>query len=359
MRAARSRSSASARARKALLETLLLEALRHTAEEAAQDGTAVLLVLEDVHDADPLSIELLGAVVRAIATLPVLMLVSQRPPDGSTVPDVAARVTPAAALPGGDATTPVQCIELQGLDAAQAEQLIRAQLAALFPERAAAVPPALVERIVERAQGNPFTIEELLKHLRDRGLDPHHPDTWQALEWPCLLYTSRQPDRRADRGQRQCCDAGTFRAELDPPWHAVRAVDAPEPDLGIPPRAEDRQSRRCVQPSVSDLDPCIPWYDRGLDQQLPGQPAPPRPGQQDLHRIHAVLPRTDHRQRDPLAHQLPVRGKGSVRGEPSPANRRRNGEPAFTSIGLKPRAAGTSLNPAAWVVRPAPRTRPC
>ena len=173
--------------RKALLETLLLEALRHTAEEAAQDGTAVLLVLEDVHDADPLSIELLGAVVRAIATLPVLMLVSQRPPDGSTVPDVAARVTPAAALPGGDATTPVQCIELQGLDAAQAEQLIRAQLAALFPERAAAVPPALIERIVERAQGNPFTIEELLKHLRDRGLDPHHPDTWQALEWPVSL----------------------------------------------------------------------------------------------------------------------------------------------------------------------------
>lgn len=173
--------------RKALLETLLLEALRHAAEEAVQDGTGVLLVLEDVHDADPLSIELLCAVVRAIATLPVLMLVSQRPPDGSTVTDVAARVTPAAAWPGGTATTPVQCIELQGLDAGQAEQLIRAQLAALFPERAAAVPPALVERIVERAQGNPFTIEELLKHLRDRGLDPHHPDTWQALDWPVSL----------------------------------------------------------------------------------------------------------------------------------------------------------------------------
>ncbi len=169
--------------RKALLEALLVEALRAAAAEAAQDGAGVLLVLEDLHGADPLSLDLLGELVRAIADLPVLMLLSRRPPEDGTEPDFT-RLPPSAEAQSADGVTRVLRIDLVGLDPAQAEQLIRAKLAAQFPERANAVPAALIERIVERAQGNPLYIEELLNHLHDRGLDPQRADTAQALDWP-------------------------------------------------------------------------------------------------------------------------------------------------------------------------------
>lgn len=175
--------------RKALLEALLVEALRAAAADAAQEGAGVLLVLEDLHGADPLSLDLLGALVRAIDALPVLMLLSRRPPEGGTetdrspLPAISAAVTPA------EGATRMLRIDLPALDPAQAEQLIRAKIAAQFPERAGAVPPALIARIVERAQGNPLFIEELLNHLHDRGLDPQRADTLTSLDWPTSLHS--------------------------------------------------------------------------------------------------------------------------------------------------------------------------
>ncbi len=170
--------------RKALLEAMLLSCLRAAAQEAAQDGAGLLLVLEDLHSADPLSLELLQAVVRAMAvpaTLPLLVLLSQRPPEAARGADAL------APLLAAQATAPMLRIELGGLDASQAEQLIRAKLSAQFPERGGSVPPALIARIVERAQGNPFYIEELLNYLHDRGLDPRHLATQEALDWPLSL----------------------------------------------------------------------------------------------------------------------------------------------------------------------------
>jgi class 3 adenylate cyclase/tetratricopeptide (TPR) repeat protein len=167
--------------RKALLQALLLNGLCHAALEAAQDGSGLVLVLEDVHNADPLSHELLAAVVRAVAALPVLVLMSQRPPESGATPD------PLAAMGGPEAQTGFVRLELAGLEAVHVEQLIRAKLAAQFPERGGAVPQALIARIVERAQGNPFYIEELLNYLHDRGLDPRQPASLRALDWPVSL----------------------------------------------------------------------------------------------------------------------------------------------------------------------------
>ncbi len=175
--------------RKALLEALLVEALRAAAADAAQDGAGVLLVLEDLHGADPLSLDLLGALVHAIDALPVLMLLSRRPPEGGAEADKAPLPARSAAATPPEVTTRMLRIDLAALDPAQAQQLIRAKLAAQFPERAGAVPPALIERIVERAQGNPLYIEELLNHLHDRGLDPQRIDTMEALDWPTSLHS--------------------------------------------------------------------------------------------------------------------------------------------------------------------------
>ncbi len=75
------------------------------------------------------------------------------------------------------------------MNAAETEQAIRAKLAQLFPERAGAVPPLLIERINSRAQGNPFYVEELLNYLHDRGIDPHNAAALNSLDLPTSLYS--------------------------------------------------------------------------------------------------------------------------------------------------------------------------
>ncbi len=166
--------------RKLLLEALLLRCLQAAAAEAAEDGGGLLLVLEDLHAADPLSLDLLGALVRASATLPVLVLTAERPPEGDGA-------DPLAAL--RDGPVPVQRVELGGLAPADVEQLVRARLALRLPERSGALPPELLARVTARAQGNPFCVEELLDYLHDRGLDPFRPESVRALELPASLHS--------------------------------------------------------------------------------------------------------------------------------------------------------------------------
>ena len=182
--------------RKALLETLLVQGLRAVAQDAVDDanpGGGVLLLLEDLHQADPLSLDLIDRVGRDLAALPVLLMLSARPPEADGDADLARRFALAtqAATDAPPAATgaavPVTQVLLSALTAAQSEQLIRAKLAAQFPERANPVPAALIERIVERAQGNPLYIEMLLNHLLERGFDPQHAEAWQALDWPVGL----------------------------------------------------------------------------------------------------------------------------------------------------------------------------
>jgi tetratricopeptide (TPR) repeat protein len=165
--------------RKALLEAVLLQVLGSAAREAALDGMALMLVLEDLHAADPLSADLLLVVARAVQDLPVLVVLTYRPVDGGPAQDVLAHLV----------TLPCfEQIEPGGMDAQQSEQLIRAKLASLYPERMESVPATLIDRITGRAQGNPFFVEELLNYLHDRGIDPRDTAAMQALDLPASLH---------------------------------------------------------------------------------------------------------------------------------------------------------------------------
>jgi tetratricopeptide (TPR) repeat protein len=60
---------------------------------------------------------------------------------------------------------------------------------AQFSDEQGEVPAALLDRITDRAQGNPFYIEELLNYLQDRGVNPRDMQAVAQLELPVSLYS--------------------------------------------------------------------------------------------------------------------------------------------------------------------------
>ncbi len=158
--------------RRNVLAVLLEDCLKSAAAEEP-----LLFVLEDLHWLDPLSHDLLETLARVSVNLPVCFVLPYRPPE-------LARLQ----APRVEALPHFTRITLNALTAAEAEQLIRAKLALLFPERTGALPKALAAQLTARAEGNPFFIEELLNYLRDRGLDPYDERTLNLLELPTSLH---------------------------------------------------------------------------------------------------------------------------------------------------------------------------
>jgi class 3 adenylate cyclase/tetratricopeptide (TPR) repeat protein len=160
-----------AKLRKTSLEGLLTEVLRARSRE-----TPVVLALEDCHWLDPLSRDLLEVLARASASLPVVLLLAYRP---ST--DVGGGL-------GIETLAHFSEIALTELDRDAAAALIRAKLAPVL-QSGVDPPPALVERITERAQGNPFSIEELLSVIRRTGVDLTDDDAIRKLDLPQSLHS--------------------------------------------------------------------------------------------------------------------------------------------------------------------------
>ena len=150
-----------------------LHALLEACLKAAAEDEPILIVLEDLHWVDALSLELLEQLAAALAGHPVAFVLAYRP---------AQRGTQASRL---EALPQFTRIALHELTLPEAEQAIRAKLAQLYPARSGALPPGLVAALMARAQGNPFYIEELLNYVRDRGLDPSALD---HIELPDSLH---------------------------------------------------------------------------------------------------------------------------------------------------------------------------
>ncbi len=161
------------RDRKSALEALLEDYLKSAAQE-----NPLLIVLEDVHWIDPLSHDLLETLARVCENLPVCFILAYRPPDITRL-----QAQRLEKLPH------FSSVELKDLTVSDAEQLIRAKLAQLFPERTGTLPQALADELTSKSQGNPFFIEELLNYLHDRGLDPYDAGSLKELELPASLQT--------------------------------------------------------------------------------------------------------------------------------------------------------------------------
>jgi adenylate cyclase len=228
-----------AKLRKESLEALLVDCLR----ALAQAGP-LLLVLEDCHWLDPLSHDLTEVIGRAVADLPVMLLMVYRPPELARLQAPRVSVLPHFSE-----------VRLVDFTSAEAERLIALKLEQFFgPDTR--VPPALVDRITARAQGNPFYIEELLNYLRDQGISPQDMVALEQLDLPTSLHSlilSRLDQRtesqkvtlrvasvigrlfRAALLWGMYPEIGTperVKADLDALcFHDLTRVDAPEPEL--------------------------------------------------------------------------------------------------------------------------------
>lgn len=161
-----------AKLRKVSLEGLLVECLR-----ARTEFGSLLLVLEDCHWIDPLSHDLLEEIGRAVADLPVLMVLSYRPLQVSRGEGLRISALPHFAE-----------VRLTDFSPLEAERLISLKLERFFGSRAH-IPPDFVTEITQRAQGNPFYIEELLNYLHDRKIEPQQVEALGQLDLPASLHS--------------------------------------------------------------------------------------------------------------------------------------------------------------------------
>lgn len=159
--------------RKTLRDTLLVDCIR-----ARATTSSLILILEDLHWSDPLSLDLLEAIGRAIEFLPVLILLAHRPQ---------AEHDTNISLSGLSELAWYTSIRLVELAPSETEQLIASRLRSFGLTEP--VSPTLVNRLLERTQGNPFYIEELLNYQHDRGLDPRDDAIWEQGDLPDSLHS--------------------------------------------------------------------------------------------------------------------------------------------------------------------------
>jgi class 3 adenylate cyclase/tetratricopeptide (TPR) repeat protein len=123
----------------------------------------VIVVVEDIHWADAALLDLLEELTDRVAG-PVLFICPSRPDLTATRP----------AWGGGRRNT--SSVALDPLTAEESDELIRALLAVDD------LPPSVHDRILERSEGNPFFLEEIVRRLVDGGLIEHIDHRWRATE---------------------------------------------------------------------------------------------------------------------------------------------------------------------------------
>lgn len=153
--------------RQSALHALLEDCLKSAAKESP-----LLIVLEDLHWIDVLSRNLLYELAKALTKYRGCFLLAYRPTELAQV----------------ESLPQFAKIELRELSNTEAEQILNAKLMQFFGE-SVSIPQTFAEKLLERAQGNPFYLEELLNYLHDRGLDPRNLGTLENIDLPDSLHS--------------------------------------------------------------------------------------------------------------------------------------------------------------------------
>jgi class 3 adenylate cyclase/tetratricopeptide (TPR) repeat protein len=218
-----------ARLRKDSREALLVECLRHRARRHGAEQSGLVVILEDAHWMDGLSHDLLAAISRILANLPVLLVLVARPPEAGATP-----------WPDPARLQAVESLALAALTPEAAGQLSAATLTTLgYGE--ASLPPARLDALMARTQGNPFYVEEVLHYLHAQGVDLWQADGWEAGQLPLSLETAilSRVDHLPGRQQRLLKPAAIIGLDFAVDW-----LCGYYPQLG---------GARAIAPDLADL----------------------------------------------------------------------------------------------------------
>jgi class 3 adenylate cyclase/tetratricopeptide (TPR) repeat protein len=154
-----------------LMTSLLVTCVRHRSSDSP-----LLFVLEDCHWIDPLSDELAAALSRSTTDAPVAVVIVRRPrSEGESA---------TAWTEGLETSTQIR---LESLEDSSLRTIFALKAAHLFG--LAEVPQDLEDHLIERADGNPFYLEEMLNLLRDRHVAPPAAEAVRELELPETLQS--------------------------------------------------------------------------------------------------------------------------------------------------------------------------
>ncbi|HUB72349.1 MAG TPA: AAA family ATPase, partial [Acidimicrobiales bacterium] len=223
-----------AKLRKSSLESLLSRYLTLRAK-----CEPLVLVLEDCHWLDPLSSDLLDVLARVVPSLPVLVLLNYRPGPFKA--------------PALRHTT---VLELDRLDPGSCRELVVARLTELYgPETKPSEP--MLEKLLSRAEGNPFYLEELVNYLYGQGVNLADAAGAASLELPgslASLVLSRI-DALAEPPRRVLKVASVVGREF-----GFESLNAAHPRLGARRAVIGHLSRLCARDLLMREEPASDNY---------------------------------------------------------------------------------------------------
>jgi predicted ATPase len=209
--------------------------------ERAVCGRPLVMVCEDLHWADPTSLELLLQLLHLIDHIPLLLLCVFRPETERgcwQIKEVAAR----------DYSYRHTDLRLKPLSATESETLVGNLLCVED------LPRALRARILEHAEGNPFFVEEILRGLIDGGIIAHDQaaSRWYAtrdvsdIPIPDTLHgaLSARIDRLEPGSKRVLQLASVIGRIFTYPILSAIAEGTPFPQVVADPRKEGREPGR-------------------------------------------------------------------------------------------------------------------
>jgi len=276
-----------AKLRKASLEGLLVACLRSRAARQP-----LVLVLEDCHWLDELSRELLGTLARAAASLRVVIVLAYRP--ASDTGDGL----------GVETLPHFSEIRLTELGHDETALLIESKLEQI--SGGGGLPPeAFVRLVTQRAEGNPFYVEELVNYIAGQKIDLSDEAALKAIELPESLNSLvlSRIDKLSEEPRRTLKVASVigrvFRAPILPDVY---------PELGDLATVEQQLERLRVADLVTpDVEADRSWLFRHVVAQEVAYESLPFAIREELHEstarvIEASEPAGGEQHLDLLAH---------------------------------------------------------
>jgi DNA-binding CsgD family transcriptional regulator len=232
------------------------------------EGSACILLLEDLHDADADTLAVVDYLVDNLAHQPVLLLGTLRPDPGPGL-ELASAAT---------ARRVARTVRLARLTPEETSQLAGQCLGAEVAE----VPEAVLTRLHRDADGIPFVVEELLSAMADSGSLVRRGSTWTvdgAIAEDVPVTVSSAILRRVERLEEACVALLEAAAVLGRRFSVRVAADV----VGI----DEEEAFRLLRPAalaqliVADPSGDVDWYafrhaltaDAMLGHLLPGERA--------------------------------------------------------------------------------------